>query len=92
MARVRLEGVQKRYGETRVLERVDLDVADGEYIVLLGKSGCGKSTLLRCIAGLETITPGHLLHGHRRLNRHAHDAFGFGQSRPFRGPRPGDGD
>ena len=68
MARVRLEGVQKRYGDTRVLERVDLDVADGEYVVLLGKSGCGKSTLLRCIAGLETITAGDLFIGDRRLN------------------------
>jgi ABC-type sugar transport system ATPase subunit len=68
MARVRLEGVQKQYGETRVLERVDLDVADGEYIVLLGKSGCGKSTLLRCIAGLETITSGDLFIGDRRVN------------------------
>jgi ABC-type sugar transport system ATPase subunit len=68
VARVELVNVQKSYGTTRVLERVDLDVADGEYIVLLGRSGCGKSTLLRCIAGLEAITAGDLRIGDRRMN------------------------
>ena len=68
MARVQLRGVRKWYGETRVLEQVDLDVADGEYVVLLGPSGCGKSTLLRCIAGLEPITSGDLLIGDKRVN------------------------
>ncbi len=65
MARIRLDAVQKRFGATRVLDRVDLDVADGEYIVLLGRSGCGKSTLLRCIAGLEEVSEGRVHIGDR---------------------------
>lgn len=61
-------GLQKRYGETRVLEGVDLEIDDGEYLVLVGPSGCGKSTLLRCIAGLEEITEGELRIDGRRVN------------------------
>jgi ABC-type sugar transport system ATPase subunit len=71
MATLRLEGVAKSFGSTRVLERVDLDVADGEFIVLVGPSGCGKSTLLRCIAGLELPTEGTLSIGGREVT-HAH--------------------
>jgi ABC-type sugar transport system ATPase subunit len=55
MANVTLRQLHKSYGSTRVLEGVDLEIADGEYLVLVGPSGCGKSTLLRCIAGLEEI-------------------------------------
>ena len=58
----------KRYGDTQVLKGIDLDVEDGEYIVLVGPSGCGKSTMLRCIAGLETISDGELRIGDRRVN------------------------
>jgi ABC-type sugar transport system ATPase subunit len=65
MATLRLEHVQKAFGATRILEDVTLDVAHGEYIVLVGPSGCGKSTLLRCIAGLEDITGGALFIGDR---------------------------
>jgi ABC-type sugar transport system ATPase subunit len=68
MATLSLRGVQKTYGPTRVLERVDCEVGDGEYVVLVGPSGCGKSTLLRCIAGLEEITGGDLFIGDRRAN------------------------
>ena len=68
MATVTLRNLRKRYGETRVLEGVDLEVADGEYLVLVGPSGCGKSTLLRCVAGLETITSGDLQIAGRRVN------------------------
>ncbi|MCB9684104.1 MAG: sn-glycerol-3-phosphate ABC transporter ATP-binding protein UgpC [Alphaproteobacteria bacterium] len=60
--------IEKRYGETRVLERIDAAFEEGEYVVLVGPSGCGKSTLLRCIAGLEEITSGDLLIGDRRVN------------------------
>ncbi|MEZ5397968.1 MAG: sn-glycerol-3-phosphate ABC transporter ATP-binding protein UgpC [Bryobacterales bacterium] len=67
-AALSLRGVAKRYGETRVLDRVDLDVAAGEYLVLVGPSGCGKSTLLRCIAGLETLSAGELWIGERRVD------------------------
>ena len=68
MATLTFAAVEKRYGDTRVLHRVDLDVADGEFIALVGPSGCGKSTLLRCIAGLEDITGGELRIGGRRVN------------------------
>ena len=68
MATLSLDGVEKTYGGVRVLHRVDLDVSDGEFIVLVGPSGCGKSTLLRCIAGLETITSGELRIDDRRVN------------------------
>ncbi len=65
MATLKLTGVAKSFGPTRVLERVDLDVANGEFIVLVGPSGCGKSTLLRCIAGLEIPTEGTVNIGDR---------------------------
>jgi ABC-type sugar transport system ATPase subunit len=68
MAGVTLRGLEKRYGSTPVLARIDLEVADGEYLVLLGRSGCGKSTLLRCIAGLEDISAGDLFIDGRRCN------------------------
>jgi len=68
MAELRFTGLQKSYGDTLVLERINLTVADGEYLVLVGPSGCGKSTLLRCIAGLEEISAGDLHIGDRRVN------------------------
>ena len=59
MAEVRLEGVTKVFdGDVRAVDAVDLDIADGEFIVLVGPSGCGKSTLLRMIAGLEEVSEG----------------------------------
>jgi multiple sugar transport system ATP-binding protein len=58
MAGLSLSGVRKAYGATTVLHGIDLDVADGEFVVFVGPSGCGKSTLLRSIAGLENITGG----------------------------------
>lgn len=68
MAGLSFDGVEKRYGAVQVLHRVDLQVADGEFIVLVGPSGCGKSTLLRCIAGLEEITGGELRIDGRTVN------------------------
>ncbi len=58
MAGLSLSGVRKAYGATTVLHGIDLEVADGEFVVFVGPSGCGKSTLLRSIAGLEEITGG----------------------------------
>lgn len=58
MATLYLQNLVKRYGKTQVLHGIDLDVADGEFVVLVGPSGCGKSTTLRMIAGLEDITDG----------------------------------
>jgi len=60
MAQLEIDQIRKSFGKTDVLKGVDLDIADGEFIVLLGASGCGKSTLLRIIAGLETQTSGHV--------------------------------
>ena len=54
MSGLSLRGIEKAFGATRVLRGVDLDIADGEFLTLVGASGCGKSTLLRIIAGLET--------------------------------------
>ncbi len=68
MAGITLTSVQKSYGATRVIHGVDLDVADGEFIVIVGPSGCGKSTLLRMVAGLEWITEGEIAIGGRRVN------------------------
>ncbi len=68
MATLSFRAVEKRYGAVQVLQRVDLEVADGEFIVLVGPSGCGKSTLLRCIAGLEEVTSGELHIGDRCVN------------------------
>ena len=68
MAPVTLKSVTKSYGATHVLHGIDIDIADGEFVVLVGPSGCGKSTLLRMIAGLETITGGHVEIGDRVVN------------------------
>ncbi|BBE71904.1 ABC transporter ATP-binding protein [Oharaeibacter diazotrophicus] len=55
-----LSGVRKFYGSTEVVKGVDLEVADGEFVVILGPSGCGKSTLLRMVAGLEDVSAGEI--------------------------------
>lgn len=68
MAAVVLEGVSKSYGPVPVVHGVDLDIADGELVVLVGPSGCGKSTILRMIAGLEDITEGEIRIGGERVN------------------------
>lgn len=58
MADLSLKSLVKRYGKTEVLHGIDLDISDGEFVVLVGPSGCGKSTTLRMIAGLEEISEG----------------------------------
>ncbi|MFB9150864.1 ABC transporter ATP-binding protein [Roseovarius ramblicola] len=68
MATVELDDIRKRFGPTEVIKGVSVDVADGEFIVIVGPSGCGKSTLLRMVAGLETITEGELRIGGTRAN------------------------
>jgi multiple sugar transport system ATP-binding protein len=60
MAHVSLKGICKRFGKTEVIKGVDIEIADGEFVVFVGPSGCGKSTLLRLIAGLEDISDGTL--------------------------------
>ncbi|TIX36887.1 MAG: ATP-binding cassette domain-containing protein, partial [Mesorhizobium sp.] len=61
MASVTLQHVEKDYGSLRILHGVDLEIADGEFVVFVGPSGCGKSTLLRVIAGLEDSTSGRVV-------------------------------
>jgi multiple sugar transport system ATP-binding protein len=60
MAQIRFEGVSKRYGDTPVIERLDLVIADGEFFTFVGPSGCGKSTLLGIVAGIEPSSAGRL--------------------------------
>jgi len=61
MATLELAGLRKSFGDTAVLHGIDLALADGEMLVIVGASGCGKSTLLRLVAGLETPSFGHIL-------------------------------
>lgn len=68
MATITLENLRKSYGKTEVIHGVDIDISDGEFIVIVGPSGCGKSTLLRMVAGLETVTSGDVRIGGRIVN------------------------
>ncbi|WMT85287.1 sn-glycerol-3-phosphate ABC transporter ATP-binding protein UgpC [Pelagibacterium sp. 26DY04] len=68
MASVTLGKVEKAYDGLKTVHGIDLEIADGEFIVLVGPSGCGKSTTLRMIAGLETVTGGEVAIGGRRVN------------------------
>ncbi|MBI4819618.1 MAG: sn-glycerol-3-phosphate ABC transporter ATP-binding protein UgpC [Deltaproteobacteria bacterium] len=69
MAGVRFEGVGKKFDDVEVLKPIDLEIADGEFLVLLGPSGCGKSTTLRILAGLETPSSGTLRIGDRDVTQ-----------------------
>ncbi|MGH6761061.1 MAG: ABC transporter ATP-binding protein [Phyllobacterium sp.] len=60
MATIQLESLVKRYGKVEAVHGIDLEIADGEFVVFVGPSGCGKSTTLRMIAGLEDISGGTL--------------------------------
>ncbi len=68
MASIEIEKLEKSYGHVSVLHGVDLDIRDGEFIVLVGPSGCGKSTLLRMIAGLEGVSKGEIRIAGNRVN------------------------
>lgn len=68
MASILLKNIRKAYGDTEVVKGLDLEIADGEFVVLVGPSGCGKSTTLRMIAGLESISSGELSIGDRVVN------------------------
>ena len=61
MATLALRKLRKAFGQLEVVHSVDLDIVDGEFVVLVGPSGCGKSTILRMVAGLEDITGGEIL-------------------------------
>jgi ABC-type sugar transport system ATPase subunit len=68
MATLRIEKLNKSYGEAAILRDIDLTIGQGEFVVLVGPSGCGKSTLLRMIAGLDGVTSGDIFIGERRVN------------------------
>ena len=68
MASVSIANVQKYFGQTHIIKGVSIDIADGEFCVLVGPSGCGKSTLLRMIAGLEEISGGQVSIGSKVVN------------------------
>ena len=68
MASVAIRGVRKAFGSTHVIHDVNVEIADGEFVVLVGPSGCGKSTLLRMIAGLENISGGEIRISNRVVN------------------------
>ncbi|TAJ97648.1 MAG: sn-glycerol-3-phosphate ABC transporter ATP-binding protein UgpC [Reyranella sp.] len=68
MATVEVRTVRKAFGPVEILHGVSVDIADGEFVVLVGPSGCGKSTLLRMLAGLENITSGEIAIGGRVVN------------------------
>src|SRR5215510_2142350 len=68
MARIRFDGVSKRYGDVIAVRALNLEIRDKEFVVLLGPSGCGKSTTLNMIAGLEEVTEGELRFGDAIVN------------------------
>src|SRR5437762_4280387 len=68
MAAVSFQELKKNFGHTRVLHGISLEIADGEFMVLVGPSGCGKSTLLRMLAGLEDISAGSIAIDDRVVN------------------------
>ena len=68
MAQIQIQNIEKSFGEFRALKGIDLQIADQEFLVLLGASGCGKSTLLRIMAGLETADGGHIHVGENRID------------------------
>jgi multiple sugar transport system ATP-binding protein len=69
MASLEIVSLRKSFGSAEVLKGIDLQVEDGELVVLVGPSGCGKSTLLAIIAGLESVTEGEVVIGERVVNR-----------------------
>lgn len=68
MAAVQFADVRKSFGNFPVIKGVDIDIEDGEFVILVGPSGCGKSTLLRMLAGLENISGGEIRIGGRTVN------------------------
>ncbi|WP_212523500.1 ATP-binding cassette domain-containing protein [Actibacterium sp. MT2.3-13A] len=67
-AGIRLESVRKFFGANEVIKGIDLEIEPGEFVVLVGPSGCGKSTLLNLIAGLETLSSGHVFIGGQKVD------------------------
>jgi multiple sugar transport system ATP-binding protein len=68
MSTVQIRDIRKSYGAMQILHGINIDIVDGEFVILVGPSGCGKSTLLRMLAGLETITGGTIAIDRRVVN------------------------
>lgn len=69
MAGLTLKNIKKKYDQNVIIDGVDLEIKDKEFLVLVGASGCGKSTILRMIAGLEDITSGEIFIGDKKVNK-----------------------
>jgi multiple sugar transport system ATP-binding protein len=67
MSKVELKNIEMSYGDVKVLHNINIDMKDGEFVVLVGPSGCGKSTTLRIIAGLETPQSGEIIIGDKNV-------------------------
>ena len=77
MASLTLDTITKSFGQLEILHGIDLDIADGEFVVFVGPSGCGKSTLLRVIAGLEPATGGTIAIDGEDVTHHSAAARGL---------------
>src|SRR5258707_7575320 len=89
MARIALDHVEKVYGGgVKALDDLNLEVREGEFMVLVGPSGCGKSTALRSIAGLEEITGGTISIGARGVNTHPPNDRAIAMVFPYYAPYP----
>ena len=60
MSKITIKNLEKSFGDNKVIKNFNINISDGEFIVLVGPSGCGKSTLLRMISGLESIDQGEI--------------------------------
>ena len=68
MSNLKIENISKKYGALDILKNIDLNIEDGEFLVVVGPSGCGKSTMLRIIAGLEESSEGTVYIGNEIVN------------------------
>ena len=67
MSLIELKNVSKYWGDVRAVEKLNINIEEGEFVVLLGPSGCGKSTTLRLIAGLENVSSGGIFIGGKNV-------------------------
>ena len=68
MASIELKNIEKSFGTNKVINKFDIKINDGEFVVLVGPSGCGKSTLLRMISGLESVDTGEIYLDNKLIN------------------------